>query len=159
MSTLGWVHLVFALVALFTGTAVVALRKGTRWHRMIGNFYVSSMLGTNISAFFIYDLFGGFGPFHWMAIGSLLSLVLGMVPVITRRPKGRWLAIHGGFITGSYVGLVAALVAEVSSRSPQTGEFVAEVAALSTVIVLAAGIYLIGRYLPQSMGRTPRRFH
>ena len=31
MSTLGWIHLIFATIALVAGTAVILIRKGTRW--------------------------------------------------------------------------------------------------------------------------------
>jgi len=61
MSTLGWVHLTFGAVALLAGTAVVLLRKGTRWHRTMGHVYLTNMVALNVSALFIYRLFGRFG--------------------------------------------------------------------------------------------------
>ena len=159
MSTLGIIHTVFATVALFAGAAVLLLRKGTRWHRTLGHIYLTSMISLNITAFFIYDLFGGFGPFHWMAVASLVTILLGMIPVLTRRPKGSWLAVHAGFISGSYVGLVAGAAAEVTSRIPAGGTGFSGIAAgITTVLVTAAGVALIRRNLPVSISRTPSRF-
>ncbi|MCP5096641.1 MAG: DUF2306 domain-containing protein [Chloroflexi bacterium] len=159
MSTLGWVHMIFGLVALVAGTAVLSISKGTRWHRMLGHVYLISMIALNVTALFIYDLFGSFGAFHWMALASLITLILGMVPVFTRRPKGRWLELHGGFISGSYVGLVAATASEVTSRLPGGWEsFSGSVTAVTTIVITVVGMMLISRNLQKSVKRTPSRF-
>jgi len=158
MSTLGWVHLTFGLVALAAGTAVVLTRKGGRWHRTLGHVYLTNMVALNVSALFIYRLYGRFGPFHWMAVGSLLTLLLGMVPVFTRRPKGRWLQRHAALINGSYVGLVAATAAEITSRLPGTEESFGLVVAATSAVVIGIGSFFIARYLPRTISRTPARF-
>lgn len=159
MSTLGWIHTIFGIVALLAGTAVIFLRKGTRWHRTLGHVYLTNMVALNVSALFIYRLFGHFGPFHWMALGSLLTLIVGMVPVLTRRPKGSWLELHAAFINGSYVGLVAAFAAEITSRLPGTENSFGLVVGVTSALVIGVGAALIQRNLPQSISRTPARFH
>lgn len=159
MSTLGFIHLIFGILALVTGTAVLFLRKGTRWHRTLGHLYLTNMLALNISALFIYRLFGSFGPFHWLALISLLTLVAGMVPVFTRRPKGRWLELHASFLNGSYVGLVAATAAEITSRIPGTEDSFGLVVAGTSVVIMVVGGLLIQRFTPASIGRAPSRFH
>lgn len=158
MSTLGLIHMIFGLVALVAGTAVIFLQKGTRWHRTLGHLYLTNMLALNISALFIYRLFGTFGPFHWLALISLLTLVVGMVPVFTRRPKGGWLQLHASFISGSYVGLVAATAAEITSRLPGTDESFGLVVGGTSFVVIGIGAYFIQRYMQQSINRTPARF-
>lgn len=158
MSTLGWVHMVFGLVALLAGTAVILLRKGTRGHRTFGHLYLTTMIGLNVTGLAIYNLYGSFGPFHWMALGSLLTLIAGMVPVFTRRPKGRWLELHAVFINGSYVGLVAATAAEVTSRIPGTEAIFGLVVGGTSALVIGIGAALIHRNLPRSISRTPARF-
>jgi uncharacterized membrane protein len=158
MSTLGLIHLVFASIALVAGTVVILIRKGTRWHRTLGHFYLTCMIGLNVTALFIYKKFGIFGPFHWMAVASLLTLLVGMVPVLTRRPKGSWLELHAGFISGSYVGLVAAAGAEVTSRIPGTEELFGLIVGITTALIIGIGISLIRRNLPNTIGRTPARF-
>ena len=54
--------------------------------------------------------------------------------------------------------IFGAAVAEVAARNPQTGEFVGAGAAIATVVVIAGGTLLIGRYLPGAMRATPSRF-
>lgn len=159
MSTLGFIHLIFGILALVAGTAVLFLRKGTRWHRTLGHLYLTNMLALNISALFIYRLFGSFGPFHWLALISLLTLVAGMVPVFTRRPKGRWLELHASFLNGSYVGLVAATAAEITSRIPGTEDSFGLVVAGTSVVIMVVGGLLIQRFTPASISRAPSRFH
>lgn len=158
MSTLGWIHTIFGLVALVAGTAVIFLKKGGRWHRTLGHVYLTNMLALNVSALFIYKLYGHFGPFHWMALGSLLTLVAGMVPVFTRLPKGGWLQLHAAFINGSYVGLVAAFLAEITSRLPGTEDSFGLVVGLTSALVIGIGATLIHRNLPRSLNRVPARF-
>ena len=158
MSTLGWVHVIFGSVALLAGTAVVLMRKGTHQHRTLGHIYLTSMVGLNISGLFIFNLFGTFGPFHWLALASLLTLIAGLIPVFTRRPKGRWLEWHAAFINGSFVGLVAATAAEITSRIPGTNDYFGLVVALTSVLVMGIGGYLIQRNMPKSINRTPARF-
>lgn len=158
MSPLGWIHTIFGLAALLAGSAVVLLPKGTRWHRTLGHFYLTSMLSLNLTSLFIYDLFGGFGPFHWMAVASLATLAAGLVPVLTRRPKGRWLGLHAGIISGSYVGLLAAAAAEVTSRLPGGGSgFSGAATAVTTVVVIGAGVYVIRLRLQKTLDRLPDR--
>jgi uncharacterized membrane protein len=157
MSTLGWIHTIFGLVALAAGTAVLLIRKGTRWHRTLGHVYLTAMVSLNVSGLFIYNLYGHFGPFHWMALGSLLTLIAGMVPVFTRRPKGSWLAWHAVFINGSFVGLVAATAAEVTSRIPGTEDIFGLVVGVTSALVIGIGAALIHRSLPRSIRRTLAR--
>jgi uncharacterized membrane protein len=158
MSTLGWVHVIFGILALLAGTAVLLLRKGTRRHRTLGHVYLTSMIGLNISGLFIFNLYGSFGPFHWLALGSLITLGAGLVPVFTRRPKGHWLEWHAAFLNGSYVGLVAATAAEITTRIPGTDEYFGLVVAVTSASVMGIGGYLIQRNMQKSFNSTPARF-
>lgn len=158
LSTIGWIHTIFSLVALIAGTAVVAIRKGTRWHRTLGHVYLTCMIALNISALFIYRLSGQFGPFHWLAVYSLVIIIVGMVPVFTRRPKGRWLTWHAAAISGSYVGLVAAFFAEIISRLPGTEHSFGLVVTITSVIVNGIGFFIIFFYLPKIDKSLPARF-
>ena len=140
MSTLGWIHMIFGIVSLLAGTTVVLLRKGTRWHRTLGHVYLTSMISLNVTALFIYRLFGHFGPFHWLALSSLLTLMAGMVPVFTRRPKELWLERHVIFINVSFIGLVAATSAEITSRIPGLEEAFGSVVGLTSALVIGVGM-------------------
>lgn len=110
----GALHLATALLALLAGALVLRGSKGTRFHVWMGRTYFAAMLATNLSALTIFELFGRFGPFHVLALLSLLSVFAGLVPALRRRPG--WVQRHARFVLGSWVGLCAAAVAEVSSH-------------------------------------------
>lgn len=114
MHGLGAIHLTSAMIALIAGTCVLAMKKGTAAHRRFGRTCVAGMLATNASALGIYELFGRFGPFHVLALLSLLSVLAGLIPLLRRQPG--WMERHARLMTGSYVGLCAAAVAEISSH-------------------------------------------
>ncbi|HXG70526.1 MAG TPA: DUF2306 domain-containing protein [Gemmatimonadaceae bacterium] len=118
MTNVGHVHVAFSVSAIISGAIVLFANKGTVFHRWMGRVYVVGMLGLNVTALMIYRLFGVFGPFHVLALLSLGFIAAGIIPVWTRRPKDRWLQRHYRFITGSYLGLIAALVAEIAVRVP-----------------------------------------
>lgn len=157
MDTLGLIHMVFGIVALLAGAVVVLSRKGTRAHRTLGHIYLTSMIGLNATAFAIYDLYGRFGPFHWLAVSSVLTLAAGMIPVLVRRPRDRWLEWHAIFINMSFIGLVAATAAEITSRLPGTEDAFGWVVGATSALVIGTGALLMRRGLPQSIRRTPQR--
>ena len=141
---MGLLHVLLALAALLFGTLVVLRRKGNARHRLLGRAYLISMLGLNVTALLNYELFGYFGPFHWMALFSLASVLAGYLVVRGKRPG--WKHAHAYFMTGSYVGLLAAAVAEVASRVPgwQFGLSVV----ISSALVILAGVVLMLRTIP-----------
>ena len=116
MNPLGLAHTLLAVAALVLGGVVVGLPKGGRRHRTLGLAYAIAMLLVNVTALMIYRLFGTFGPFHWAALISLATLAAGWIPVRRRGPG--WLVRHAYFMAWSYVGLLAALAAEITSRVP-----------------------------------------
>jgi uncharacterized membrane protein len=142
---LGLVHLLTAVAALLFGAGVLFFRKGTRRHRWLGRCYLVSMLALNFTALLIYEVFDGFGVFHWLALFSLAS-VLGGYQAVWRKFPG-WKVPHAHFMVGSYVGLVAAAVAEVASRVPGWS-FGASVI-ISSAVALIAGVALMMKLLPR----------
>ena len=167
MSEMGMIHLVTSFAAIVTGGWVMWIPKGTRWHRTIGHAYVWSMAGLLISALLIYDLTGSFGPFHFAAIVSSATLVLGMFMVLARRPKKNWIEQHAVVMSWSYVGLMSAFAAESLTR------FVMPVLApffkgngqawaafwtsvgVASFAVAGVGWYLIKTRLPAVVANTP----
>lgn len=124
------------------GAAVLLRRKGTRTHRWIGWVYVASMLLMNGTALMIYRLFDGFGPFHAGAVFSLVTVVGGIVPAVRRRPAN-WVERHSAWMSWSYVGLWAAAMLEVATRTPVFRFWWAVLVA--TLAVLGIGAILIRR--------------
>ena len=109
MDTLTLFHTGCGMIALVSGAAVVGMRKGTRRHRHVGWIYVAIMTLLCVTSFFIYELFGGFGPFHVAAIISFISVVGGILAPLLRTQIGeQWMEAHYRFMLWSYVGLVMA---------------------------------------------------
>ena len=115
MSTSGAFHLAFAVLAILFGGVVLVLPKGGRWHRTVGQGYFWSMVGVVATSFTMYRLTGEVTPFHFAAAISGLTIAGGMWTVLRRRP-GHWVHAHALWMTWSYVGLIAALVAESLTR-------------------------------------------
>jgi uncharacterized membrane protein len=152
MPTLGQLHFASALVALGAGALVLLDRKGTRRHRRIGWTYAAAMLVLNGTALMIYRLTGSFGPFHVAALVSLATLIAGVVPARRRQPAN-WLEHHYFFMAYSYLGLLAAAVAETATRVPAiaafaggpTPSFWAAVAVTSVLVFVIGGRVVKGR--------------
>ncbi|MBV7334778.1 DUF2306 domain-containing protein [Chloroflexi bacterium TSY] len=141
MSTLGLVHTVLALMALGLGALVLARSKSGRWHRSLGHLYFGLMVAMNMTGLFMTQLFGGFGPFHWMAVATLIILAAGISTVLLRWPAKGWRKLHGHFMAASYVALVAGAGAEVGSRLPGVPRGMGII--VPSVLIVAIGIYLI----------------
>lgn len=120
---IGLVHLTSAILALITGSWILAANKGTLVHRAVGYIYVVSMLIMLVTAFLIYRLFGTFGIFHFFAVVSSITLLGGIIPAIRRKPEKSWLDWHYSFMYWSVLGLYGAFVGEILVRVPATRSF------------------------------------
>jgi len=113
-------HVAAALVALATGLLVLLAPKGTRAPRARGTVYALALLGVNVAALALYRD-GTFGVFHGLAVASLLTLAVGLVPLLRGSRTDAALANHAYCMTWSYAGLVAAgcgqLTAAMSDES------------------------------------------
>ena len=115
----GQVHVLAALLALFSGVYLISTTKGTNKHRWLGYVYISSMLIVNFSALIRYQLTGSFNFFHAAALASLVTITAAAWQLI-RFKRTRMLAhihAHGALMVWSYYGLVAALIAETVTRA------------------------------------------
>ena len=143
----GLVHATIGLAAILLGLPVVLLRKGTMLHRRVGLLYVVSMVLLNATALTIYDLFGRFGVFHWLAIVSLATVSVGIVHVWFRWPARSWMELHAQAMSWSYAGLVAAFFAEIGARVP--GVDFATGVIVPTIAVMAIAAVLIHSRVPR----------
>lgn len=149
MGILGLIHVGFGMLALVLGLVIFRITKGTQLHRRLGYLYVASMLGLNVTALLIYRVFGTFGPFHVLAVISLVTVVGGLIPAYFKQPKEKWLRRHYEGICWSYVGLLAATSAEIAVRLPFVQGFglafgLATFAA--SFIVIFIGAFVLYRY-------------
>ncbi|MBU2903144.1 DUF2306 domain-containing protein [Maribacter dokdonensis] len=134
---IGLIHLISSCLALIFGTYILVAKKGTKLHIKIGYLYVISMGILICTAFMIYRLFNGWGIFHYTTLVSLISIVLGMVPIWTKKPKNNWKYLHFTFMYWSVIGLYAAFAAETLVRIPKSPFY-------GMVGLATGGIMLIG---------------
>jgi uncharacterized membrane protein len=149
-SAVSEVHLVAALLALVTGTYILATPKGTRRHRWVGRVYVGSMVVLLLTAFQIYFLFGRFGIIHWGAVGSVLALAAGIGAALLRSVVRSWLRWHYLGMGASVTGLYAAFIIESTYRFFPSVYFWWLTLGLAAV-VFGTGSVLLRRYHPERL--------
>ena len=113
-SAIGWLHFGAAVAALLSGAGVLLRPKAGVLHRAGGYFYAGSMLLLNLSALSLYRLSGKPNFFHFAALVSLATVLAGVAAA--RRRRAGWLERHYRYMGWSYIGLLAALVAESATR-------------------------------------------
>jgi len=166
VSAIGALHLIFSFLAIVLGTMVMMLPKGTRWHRTWGHGYVWCMLGVVATALALYNLTGRLTPFHLAAAVSGATVLMGMITVLRRRPKKAWMGAHATWMAWSYVGLLAALVAESLTRfvMPAIADVLEDGAlwpafwtlvAVGSFATFGAGAWWIYARLPATIAATP----
>lgn len=143
----GLIHVLFALAAIMFGTIVIFNRKGTYRHKWLGRCFLVSMLLMNATSFLLYHVFGGFGPFHWLALFSLVTLLAGYQAARSR--SSGWRARHAYFMSGAYMGLIAATAAEIASRVPGWS-FGASVF-ISSAVISIVGLAMMFRLVPRTL--------
>ena len=105
------------------------------------------MLLLNATSFLIYDLYGRFGPFHVAAVISMATTAAGFAPAHFRRPRASWMSLHAIFMGWSYVGLLAAFIAEIATRVPGVSFGPGVIGA--TALAMAGGAILIHTRVPK----------
>jgi uncharacterized membrane protein len=141
-SAMSVVHLVAALLALVTGTYILAASKGTRQHRWVGRAYAGSMVVLLLTAFQIYFLFGHFGIIHWGAVGSVLALAVGIGAALLRSVVRSWLQWHYLGMGASVTGLYAAFIIESTYRFFPSAYFWWLTLGLAAVVFGTGGVLL-----------------
>ena len=98
-------HLAAAVLSLAIGALVLARRKGTRSHKLLGRVWVALMLVVALSSFWILELRdgAGFSVIHLLSAWTLVSLALAVYFI--RRGNVR---AHKGFMVGTFLGLAGA---------------------------------------------------
>jgi uncharacterized membrane protein len=150
MQPLGSVHFALATAALILGAVSLSQTKGGLRHRVLGRLYSAALVLVNVSALSIYRDSSGMGPFHILAIISLVTLAAGLIPAVLRRPDDSWLDLHAYFMCWSYVGLAAAGAAQMTTKFAGSGLF--QVAIPVVVIVLIGALLIHGR-VPRILSR------
>jgi uncharacterized membrane protein len=147
---IGDLHLAAACLALASGAFVLLQRKATRRHLRAGRVYAGAMLLVNAAALVLYEQTGRWGPFHVLAAISLCTLAAGVLPLLLGRRDEPGLVRHAYFMAWSYVGLVAAGIAQMTNRAVPWGIWLA--VALPSLIVIGIGGVLVHRLVPRALG-------
>jgi len=116
---IGLIHFIFSISSLISGSLVLWHTKGTKTHKRTGYVYAISMLIVLTTAFAMYNLFGNWGIFHWMALVSSLTLACGLLPILLKRPRHNYISLHFIFMYWSVIGLYGAFMAETFVRLPE----------------------------------------
>ena len=147
---IGFIHLIASTAALVFGSAILLMTKGTKIHIRIGYAYFASMVIMLITAFMLYNLFGKWGIFHYFAIVSSLTLLLGMGPIMFRAHFKNWAYLHFSFMYWSVIGLYGAFVSEMMTRIPEAPLY--NMVGLATGGVMVFGGIVFGFLKPKWMG-------
>ncbi|HVL76001.1 MAG TPA: DUF2306 domain-containing protein [Noviherbaspirillum sp.] len=95
-------HIYTALGAVVFGGATLALRKGTRLHRVLGRIWVGLMVSTALISFGIKTS-GHFSAIHILSVVTLA----GVSAAVFAAARGR-IRAHRAGMTATYAGLVIA---------------------------------------------------
>jgi len=102
-----WLHLTTIMVAVALTPVMLLRRRGNRSHRMLGWVWVTAMLATAASSFFVRNVnSGGFSFIHILSVWTLVQ-----VPLIVWTARNRKVAGHRRAVRGMVTGalLVAGL--------------------------------------------------
>ena len=143
-------HVLAALSALGAGAAVLLMPKGTHTHRVIGTVYVLALLLVNVAALSLHRE-STFGVFHALAVASLVTIAVGLSPLLFGKRSPPVIANHAYCMTWSYAGLVAAGCGQLTVAVGQDiGAWVVPVA-IATVLSIS-GVVIFGR-VPSTLDR------
>lgn len=147
---IGLLHAGAAVAALLLGLVTVARPKGTPRHRVLGGAYAVLLLVVDMAALAIPRDEAGLGPFQVLAVVSLVTVSVGIVPMwVLPRTEGV-IAVHGITMSFSYVGLVAAGLSQAAAQALPDSSTVAVVAASLVTFVL--GTLVIVARVPGAVG-------
>lgn len=105
---IGLTHFIASVLALVFGSAVLVMTKGSKIHIRTGYLYGVGMVVLLVTALMLYNLFGKWGIFHYFAVVSSCTLLLGMIPVFLRNQIKNWAYLHFSFMYWSVIGLYGA---------------------------------------------------
>ena len=112
-----FVHVGAAVIALVLGAVVLAMRKGTTRHRIVGGCYAGALLMVNLGALTLSGGSGRFGPFQVLAIISLSTLLAGLVPMRLLPRTTGVIAAHGITMGFSYAVAIFGSIDRAMRRS------------------------------------------
>ena len=136
-------HVLAAVSALLVGAAVLLLPKGTHTHRVIGTVYVLALVLVNVAALSLHRE-NTFGVFHALAVASLVTIAVGLSPLLLGKRSPPVIATHAYCMAWSYAGLVAAGCGQLAVALGQ-GDGAWVVPAVIGTVLSISGVVIFGR--------------
>ena len=143
-------HIAAAVSALLAGAAVLMRPKGTRAHRRVGTIYVLALVLVNVAALSLHRE-NAFGVFHALAVASLVTIAVGLSPLLLGKRSETVIATHAYCMTWSYAGLVAAGCGQLAVAIGQDLSAWVVPVVIGTVLTVS-GVIIFGR-VPSSFER------
>ncbi len=143
-------HVAAAVSALVLGAVVILREKGTSSHRMFGGGYVALLLAVNVAALLLHRE-ATFGVFHVLSLVSLVTVLVGVVPMVIGPRSPATIARHAYLMVWSYAGLVAAGVGQLGA-SRLDGSPLMVFAVIGGTLAVCAG--LIAWRVPPVLAKT-----
>jgi uncharacterized membrane protein len=137
---IGGLHVASACAGLCVGLMVLLRGKGGAWHVVLGRLFLPSMVLLNVPVLLLYEDSGRPGPFHVLAVVSLVTTTL-VWPFLRGRLRGRRaIAGHASFMTWSWIGAATAGLARLGNRQlPEQSPW-----PVVAVVGVVTGIGLVG---------------
>jgi uncharacterized membrane protein len=158
------VHVLSAFSALLVGVTVLLLPKGTRTHRVFGTVYVLVLVVVNVAALSVHRE-NTFGVFHVLAVASLVTIAVGLSPLLLGSRSTPVITTHAYCMAWSYAGLVAAGCGQLAAalREGDGGWVVpvviGAVLAVSAVLIFGRVPSTLDRMLANAAPHDTQRHH
>ena len=124
--------------------------KGRTTTEVIGTVYVLALVLVNVAALSLHRE-NTFGVFHVLAVVSLVTITIGISPLLLGKTSPMVITTHAYCMTWSYAGLVAAGCGQLTvAVGPDVGAWVVPVA-IATVLSFS-GVVIFGR-VPSTLDR------
>jgi len=136
-------HVLTAFSALLVGATVLLSPKGTHGHRVIGTVYVLALVLVNVAALSLHRE-NAFGVFHALALVSLVTIGVGLSPLVVGRRSPPAIATHAYCMAWSYAGLVAAGCGQLAAAAGQ-GDGSWSVPVVIGAVLAISGVLIFGR--------------
>jgi uncharacterized membrane protein len=129
---------------------VFVLPKGTHAHRVIGAAYVVALVLVNVAALSLHRE-NTFGVFHVLAVASLVTIAVGLSPLLVGKRSPPVIATHAYCMAWSYAGLVAAGCGQLAAAIGQ-GDGAWGVPVVIGTVLSISGVVIFGR-VPSTLDR------
>ncbi len=143
-------HVLAAFAALLVGAAVLLLPKGTHTHRVVGTVYVLALVVVNVAALSLHRE-NTFGVFHVLAVASLVTIAVGLSPLLLGKRSPPIVATHAYCMAWSYAGLLAAGCGQLAAAVDQ-GDGAWAIPVTIGAVLLISGVIIFGR-VPSTVDR------